>query len=276
MLRLFFISVIFFLVSSLNSSYACSIIYYVHKATGKIYVANNEDYWYDVKSYIQIIPGSKNKYARLWYGWDDFAQGGINEAGLFFDGAATPEQNIPEGYHDPNGRNVGDEILAHCSNVEEAIAYLEKEKIAISKGHIMFGDSAGNAAVLEWINGEKKLVKLQNNVLIVTNYLLTMKSAGNFPCYRFQSIEDRVTKLNESKETVDLRLFGNVIAGAVQAPRKDSKGKDLGTLYSTFINISEMEFVLVYQLDNTNITRLNLKEEFAKTNKRRIKLKAKS
>ena len=140
----------------------------------------------------------------------------------------------------------------------------------------MSGVSTGNAAVLEWINGEKKLVKLENNVLIATNYLLSMKSAGNFPCYRFQSIEDRVTKLNESKETVDLRLFGNVIAGAVQPQRKDSKGKDLGTLYSTFINISEMEFVLVYQLDNSNITRLNLKEEFAKTNKRRIKLKAKS
>ncbi|MDX2444555.1 MAG: carcinine hydrolase/isopenicillin-N N-acyltransferase family protein [Bacteroidales bacterium] len=246
------------------------------KTTGKIYVANNEDYWYDVKSYIQIIPGSKNKLARLWYGWDDFAQGGVNEAGLFFDGAATPEQNIPEGYNDPNGRNVGDEILAHCSNVEEAIAYLEKEKIAASKGHIMFGDSAGNAAVLEWINGEKKLVKLENNVLIATNYLLSMKSAGNLPCYRFQSIEDRVIKLNESKGTVDLRLFGNVIAGAVQIPRKDSSGRVFGTLYSTFINISDMEFVLVYQLDNSNITRLNLKEEFAKTKKRRIKLKANS
>ena len=76
---------------------ACSIIYYVDPSTGKIYVANNEDYWYDTKAYIQIEPGSGSEYARLWYGWDRFAQGGVNAQGLFFDAAVTPEQEIPEG-----------------------------------------------------------------------------------------------------------------------------------------------------------------------------------
>lgn len=80
-------SFIFLLLCGLlvsRSAEACSVLYYVDPHTGKIYVANNEDYWYDVDSYIQIVPGSRNKLARLWYGWDDFAQGGINEAGLFF------------------------------------------------------------------------------------------------------------------------------------------------------------------------------------------------
>ena len=63
---------------------ACSVLYYIDAKTGKIYVANNEDIWYDVNPYIQILPATKSKYARLWYGWDNFAQGGINQAGLFF------------------------------------------------------------------------------------------------------------------------------------------------------------------------------------------------
>jgi len=40
----------------------------------KVYVVNSEDYLYDVKARIQIEPKSKNKLARLWYGWDNFAQ----------------------------------------------------------------------------------------------------------------------------------------------------------------------------------------------------------
>ena len=33
-------------------------------------------------------------------------------------------------------------------------------------------------------------------------------------------------------------------------------------LYSSFINIFDMDFILVYQLDNTKITHLDLNEEF--------------
>jgi len=63
---------------------ACSVLYYVDVKTGKVYAVNNEDYWYDVDAYIQIEPKTKTKYARLWYGWDNFAQGGLNDQGLFF------------------------------------------------------------------------------------------------------------------------------------------------------------------------------------------------
>ncbi len=77
------------------------MLYYIDSSSGKIYVVNNEDYWYDVEAYIQINPASRNKLARLWVGWDDFAQGGINEAGLFFDGAVTPEQDTSRGWKGP-------------------------------------------------------------------------------------------------------------------------------------------------------------------------------
>lgn len=60
--------------------------------TGKVYFVNNEDYWLDVNAYIQIESKSKTKLASLWYGWDKFAQRGINEAGWVFDAAVTPEQ----------------------------------------------------------------------------------------------------------------------------------------------------------------------------------------
>jgi hypothetical protein len=75
---------------------ACSILYYIDKKSGKIYFVNNEDYWYDVKPYLQIIPATKNEFGRIWYGWDHFGQGGVNEKGLVLDGAVTPNQKIPD------------------------------------------------------------------------------------------------------------------------------------------------------------------------------------
>jgi len=251
---------------------ACSILYYVDPSSAKIYVANNEDYWYDVKAYIKIEPASKKEFARLWYGWDNFAQGGINEHGLFFDAAVTPKQEIPAGFSHPDGRNVGDEILAFCRTVEDAVGYLEKEKIAVSAGHLMLGDGKGNAVVLEWVKGEKRVVKMSGNYLIATNFLLSETDPEKIQCPRYRSMDERAGKLSASGEKADLRGIGNIIGGAVQVPAEDESGRVGGTLYSSFIDITEMQFVLVPRLDNTKVLQLDLQEEFGKGKRRKIKL----
>ncbi|MGY5353182.1 carcinine hydrolase/isopenicillin-N N-acyltransferase family protein [Wenyingzhuangia sp. IMCC45533] len=265
---------IFYLLALIlcTRSKACSIIYFVDEKTGKIYVANNEDYWLNTKAYIQYSPQKKDKMARVWYGWDHFAQGGINQAGLFFDAAVTPTQKIPKGYNPPNGRNVGDEILANCKTTAQALSFLEKNKIAIPNGHMMFGDKNGNAVVVEWIDGESVLNYIKNNVLIATNYLLSKPEEGNFPCYRYQSIEERIDKLKQL-ENISFLDFGNTIGGASVAPSFDVKsGKSSGTLYSSFINISDMKLFVVPKLDNSKVVKLTLRNLFMEKRKKRIKL----
>ena len=74
-------------------------------------------------------------------------------------------------------------------------------------------------------------------------------------------------------QPIDMRAIGNTMAAAVQVPRAIEENRVGGTLYTTFMNISDMEFMLVYKLDNNKITRLDLKEEFGKGKKTRIKLK---
>jgi len=182
---------------------ACSVLYYVDPHTGKIYVANNEDYWYDV---------------------------------------------------------------------DEALVFLERKKIALDNAHMMFGDSTGHAVVLEWIDGQRKIVSLSNNYLIMTNFLLSDPSRGNHPCPRYQSIEDRVNQLDEADQALDLRSIGNAMAGAIQLPRALEDERVGGTLYSSFISISDMEFVLVYKLNNTKVTRLDLKDEFQGRGRKKLNL----
>lgn len=253
------------------SSHACSVLYYIDSETGKIYVANNEDYWYEVDAYLQIEPESENQWAHLWYGWDDFAQGGINRAGLFFDGAVTPDQQKIKGAKKYKG-NLGSDILAACKTVEEALEFLEKHKIGLSDAHIMLGDASGNAVVVEWVDGIKKVVPIEKNRLLMTNYLLSDPEAGNYPCRRYSAIESAITRMESNDRPIDFLSVAKTLEGAVQTPRTDKKGKTGGTLYSTFINITDMEFVLVYKLDNEKIQKLDLKQEFESLRQKTIQL----
>ncbi|WP_422084083.1 carcinine hydrolase/isopenicillin-N N-acyltransferase family protein [Ulvibacterium sp.] len=266
--RLLFLFVLF-LFSAIG--HACSVVYYMDPGTGKIYVANNEDYWYDVDAYIQIVPKSKKELARLWYGWDNFAQGGINEAGLFFDGAVTPEQPRIKGSKKIKG-NLGDDILATCKTVQDAIALIEKRKIALPDAHIMFGDATGNAVVVEWLDGEQKIIPIRNNRLVMTNFLLADPTRGNHPCPRYNAIQKNLETLEKNKDSISFLKAANTISNAVQIPNADKEGRTGGTLYSTFINISDMELILVYQLDNKKMSKLNLQSEFDRPKGRKIAL----
>lgn len=252
-------------------SHACSVLYYVDSETGKIYVANNEDYWYNVEAYLQIEPKSGSKWAHLWYGWDDFAQGGVNQAGLFFDGAVTPDQQKIKGAKKYKG-NLGSDILAECKSVEEALEFLEKQRIGLSDAHMMLGDASGHAVIVEWIDGIKKVIPIEKNRLIMTNYLVSNPEAGNYPCRRYSAIESSITRMESSDRPIDFLSVAKTLEGAVQTPRTDKKGKIGGTLYSTFINITDMEFVLVYKLDNEKIKKLDLDQEFESTHQQRIQL----
>lgn len=251
-------------------STACSIFYYVDKETGKIYAVNNEDFWLDTEAYIQIEKATKKKLARLWYGWNDFAQGGINSAGLFFDVAVTPEQKMPEGYGWAKG-NIGDNLLASVSTVEEALLWMEKEKFAVHQSHFLIGDATGRAVIVEWIDGKQHIIDMEGNSLVATNYLIDAPEEGGFPCQRFESIEERIAQLEASDAVIDLKAVGQTIAGAVQPAREWEPGRKGGTLYTSFFDITDMKMVLVPKLDNSKMIRLDLKEEFKK-GKRRIDL----
>jgi len=149
---------------------------------------------------------------------------------------------------------------------------LEDQKIALSNAHMMIGDSTGHAVVVEWVQGLKEIVEVSENRLIMTNFLLSDPASGNHPCPRYQSIEQKLSELEDSSQAVDLKQVGNAVGAAVQVPRTLEDGKVGGTLYTTFMDISEMRFVLVYKLNNQKVTQLDLREEFAGKRKRKIKL----
>ncbi len=274
-MRNFKLLMLFFWISFMAvKSVACSIFYYIDNKTGKIYFVNNEDYWYDVKPYIQIIPSTSKEMGRIWYGWGNFGQGGVNEKGLVIDGAVTPEQKLPNGYTDPKKGNITDDILSKCETVQQAIDFLEFNKIALKNAHIFFGDRNGRAVVVEWVNGYKNIVETNNNRLVATNFNLSDSSQIETTCWRYPIIQSELNELDNRalKDTIDLKAVGNVIGKVVQLPQKDSKGKIGGTLYTTFIDLTEMKLVVVYKLDNSKIKKLDITAELHTGKKRKIEM----
>lgn len=259
-------------LSFCGKAFACSIFYYIDKKTGEIYFVNNEDYFYDTKPYIQIKPSSKGKFGRIWYGWKNFGQGGVNEKGLVIDGAVTPKQKIPSGYSSPKG-NITDEILAKCKTVYEAVQYLEDKKVALKNAHILLGDKNGKAIIVEWINGVKNIIEIKNNRLIATNFNLSDPNQTEMTCWRYPIIQNELDKLDLMKEAITFKDVGNVIAKVAQTPRKDSTGKTGGTLYTTFIDLTEMKLILAYKLDNSKVQHLDILKELNRGKSRKIKLK---
>ena len=274
MKKLKFLILLLFICSFSLKTFACSILYYIDSKTGKIYFVNNEDYWYDVKTFIQIIPSSKYELGRMWFGWENFGQGGVNEKGLVIDGAVTPIQKIPNGYSDSKKGNITDKILAKCSTVDEAVQYLEDEKIALKNGHIFLGDKKGKAVIVEWVNGVKQLVEIKNDRLVATNFNLSDKSQTETACWRYPILQKGLDELDarNAKDSVDLKAVGNLMAKVVQMPQTDSKGKVFGTLYTTFIDLTEMKFILIYKLDNSKIQKFDILNELQTGKSRKIKL----
>ncbi len=66
---------------------------------------------------------------------------------------------------------------------------------------------------------------------------------------------------------------GNTFGMAVQAPRENNEGRVGGTVYTSFIDITDNKFFLSYKLSNENVIKLDLNIEFNKPKRQKIKLK---
>ena len=116
---------ILFLMLTVNSVSACTFC--MATLDGKTFFGSNEDFW-DSDTNIWFYPAEEGKYGRVFFGYNNgFPQGGMNDQGLSFDGASTPESNlkISRGKKSHNGYLI-EKILEECATVEEALKIVEE------------------------------------------------------------------------------------------------------------------------------------------------------
>lgn len=68
----------------LQREQGCTVVY---ASDGTVALGGNNEDYINPRTRVWFIPGEEGGYGRVYFGFDDYhAQGGMNEAGLFFDG----------------------------------------------------------------------------------------------------------------------------------------------------------------------------------------------
>jgi predicted choloylglycine hydrolase len=233
--------------------FACLILFITDGKT--ILVANHED-WYARDAEVTFIPANGKKMGMLYFDFasEGTAQGGMNTAGLFFDGTRTPYAPYPA-----NGKKtdchcyIWKKILEECATVEQAIAYTEQYRIPeLEDIHILFADKNGNAAIVGVYDGKLQIHRRNRNYQLLTNFNISNPSyGGEEPCQRFATAEAML----KTDSTVSVNNLENILSKTHQ---------DGLTVYSNIYNLTSGE---VYVYSRTNFQRkakLNLAAELKK------------
>jgi hypothetical protein len=133
---------------------ACTIVSGTDRK-GQTWAMNNEDFFHTASNYVNVFP-AKDKhtlgYITLTYGSPESSvQGGVNEAGLFFDINALPP---PQKYTLSVGKkpfphgNMLEYMLQHCTSVPEFLALWDTYYLPDMGDQIHLADKYGNLAVI--------------------------------------------------------------------------------------------------------------------------------
>ena len=120
---------------------------------GKTMVGNNEDAW-RVNSRIWFETGKDGRYGAAYVGHDDgLPQGGLNEAGLVYDGFAVYQRALRPAAGKKKIENPGDflkSILQRCSTVQEVQSFVNRyDRGKFNGSMLLFVDKSGDYLVVE-------------------------------------------------------------------------------------------------------------------------------
>ncbi len=221
-----------------------------------VFAGNNEDMC-TTNTLIHLIPSTEDSYGRIFWGFkgDGNYQGGMNQYGLFFDGASTPQVemtnwNLPEF----GERYIFEVVLEKCKTLEEAIEFINQYSLPYLKFcHILIVDASGDAAIIEWGNNKFNILrKGEKNYLVATNFNITESANPANECFRYSTVENM---LDNSEPTVE--LFKNILS------LTHVEGK-YPTVYSNICDLKNQK-VYLYNFHNYSYCKeINLKEELMK------------
>ena len=229
------------LILSLLFSYsadACFILFL--KDEHNILVANHED-WFANDAAIKINPPIQGRYGSVIFTFltEGWAQGGMNEKGLFFDAAHTPYQDISFGRDKTTPKNYPwQEILDKAATVREALEILNHYALPeLSEATVMLGDATGDAAIIGVHNNEMDIRPLDGRYLIQTNFNRWHPELNNEPkCERYQEAE----QIMSGGPNVNVTTMRNIL---------EQTHQDSLTVYS---NIYDLKNRTIYTYNKRN------------------------
>lgn len=249
---------------------ACSMVSFTG-TDGTVWVGNNEDY-FDPNTYIWTLPREKGKFGVVYFGFGNFfAQGGINEAGLVFDGFAMESKAINElaGKKKTNPAALVNRIMQNCATIAEVKAIAIKYKLDfLNEAQLMFVDSLGYSLIIE---GDDWIEKAPGEPQICTNfYQSTINNFSEISCPRYLAGHETLNQA--SPENMNKDMCRDIVAsmhsaewwgGSLYSNVYDTRRKEI-YLY-LFHNYEEEVVLSVEELLAEPMEPIELKTYFKKT-----------
>lgn len=212
--------------------------------SGQALAGNNEDFW-NPNTKMWFVPAEGEGYGRVYFGFDNYyPQGGMNEAGLFFDGFATAPMPVKQSSGKPHYTgNLIDDLMKTCSTVEEVKAVFRDINLEfLQTAMLMFADKHGGSVIIE---GDEFL-DIEGDFQVVTNFYQS-QGTHHAPCPRFK-IANRIL---EEAEEADIALCQRVLASVCNeymAPTQYSNIYDLKNGVVYLYHFHNFERVLIVDL----------------------------
>jgi hypothetical protein len=255
-LRISLLFLIAFTLTLSRTALACSIC----KVTinGKTYLGSNEDSW-QVGSRITFVNAPPGKLGALYVSYKDFfAQGGMNEAGLAFDGLTIYKANIKV---DSSKKNVTNfrvfirDIMQNCKTVEDVRKYASQyNRHGISSGELFFADKSGHYLTME----PDTIVMGNDAKYIIANFC---------PSITPEKVRLDWDRYRRGREYINKHHSGNAAdycLALVDTMHECRPKMGDGTMYSTIADLEKGDFSLYFYHDYSKEVKFKLKQELAK------------
>jgi hypothetical protein len=147
---------------------------------------------------------------------------GMNEMGLVVGMAAVPDGGMQ---FDPHKATIGSlavirEILDRAADVEGAVEILRSYNLDFKGGpplHYLLADRHGQAALVEFYQGEMHVIPNQESWHQATNFLVSSLDDPAGECWRYDAIQEAMTTSNGSlRQDQSMDLLARVSQGNTQ------------------------------------------------------------
>lgn len=243
-------------VSELDPRQSCTIIYASDSNTA--FAGNNED-WTSPFGTIWFIPAEKGKNGRVYFGWKSHGriipQGGMNDQGLFWDGATAENIEVPHDSTKPRYyTNLIFKAMEECATVDDVIELFGRyDQGGSYNGHYLIGDRFGNSAIIEPLTVIRKTGKYQ----IITNFLQSKIKPENIKDTRYRLAEN----IFKQADGLSVNLFRKILNAAHW---EEYSGSMTVTLYSYICDLKNGD-IYVYHFHNfEDVVKINVQEELKK------------
>jgi hypothetical protein len=255
--RIKILALLFLALCLLEPAAACTIFFAAWG--GRVLFGNNED-WNNPRTRMWFVPRQGSRYGVVYFGFDDnYPQGGMNEQGLCFDGAALP---APEPAAHPGKKKANpwivDRMMRGCATVAEALALLDRYDLtSLERAQLLLADRSGASAIVE----RNHVIQRTGDYQIATNFRQSRIPPETASCPRYQAANRELARPGP----LSVDRFRSIL----EATHQEGPSS---TLYSTVYDLHSGDIYLYLAHDFSRSVKINLQDQLKK-GKQRIELR---